>query len=142
MTCEISLVHYLGKPLFEKTVSLLAYPIEVIFSEKLQTIISKGENNSRMKDYHDLLLLIRAEHMIDINKLQEAIVRTFSNRGTSLHLITFNQFSLKSIQKLWTAHLLGLGDKATDLALPNEISSLINEVNAYLSVFDLDFLSL
>jgi hypothetical protein len=29
------------------------------FAEKLETVISKGASRSRMKDYHDLLLLTR-----------------------------------------------------------------------------------
>jgi len=43
---------YKGKPIFAGEISLLVYPVETIFAEKLETIISKGAANSRMKDYH------------------------------------------------------------------------------------------
>ena len=58
---EIKLFQYRGKPFFEDAVSLLVYPIETIFAEKLETILSKGSRNSRMKDYHDLILLMRSK---------------------------------------------------------------------------------
>lgn len=50
---KIKLFQYRGKPFFEEAISLLVYPIETIFAEKLETVISKGAGNSRMKDYHD-----------------------------------------------------------------------------------------
>jgi hypothetical protein len=41
--------------MFEGEISLVVYPPETIFAEKLETVLSKGAANSRMKDYHDLL---------------------------------------------------------------------------------------
>jgi hypothetical protein len=35
---EIKLFQYRGKPFFEDTISLLVYPIETIFAEKLETV--------------------------------------------------------------------------------------------------------
>lgn len=133
LTREITLVQYRGKPFFESAVSLLVYPVETIFSEKLETILSKGAGNSRMKDYHDLILLIRNERMLNLDKLKGAVTSTFSNRGTSLRPIEFDESSLKAIQRLWTAHLHGLGDNAQDFDLPKEIAAVIEEVNKYVS---------
>lgn len=56
---------YKGKPIFEGEISLSVYPPEAIFSEKLETIISKGSINSRMKDYHDLLVMIREPDLLN-----------------------------------------------------------------------------
>ncbi len=131
---EIPLVHYRGKPFFEGTISLLVYPVETIFSEKLETILSKGAGNSRMKDYHDLILLIRNKKVLNKDKLGGAIINTFSNRGTPFRSIEFDATSLKTIQKLWTAHLHGLGDNAQDLNLPGDISIMIEEVNNYITI--------
>ena len=39
---EIKLFEYRGKPFFEESISLLVYPIETIFAEKLETVLSKG----------------------------------------------------------------------------------------------------
>lgn len=133
LTRELSLVQYKGKPFFESAVSLLVYPVETIFSEKLETILSKGANNSRMKDYHDLILLIRHEGMLNLSKLKKAVTSTFSNRRTSFRPIAFDESALKGIQRLWTAHLHGLGDNAKDFDLPTEIAAVIEEVNKYVA---------
>lgn len=133
LTRKIPLVQYRGQPFFESAVSLLVYPVETIFSEKLETILSKGPGNSRMKDYHDLILLIRNEGMLNVDKLKGAVTSTFSNRGTPLRPIAFDESSLKAIQRLWTAHLDGLGDNAQDFALPKEITAVIEEVNKYVA---------
>jgi len=126
---EIKLFQYRGKPFFEDTVSLLVYPIETIFAEKLETVLSKGSRNSRMKDYHDLLLMMRSNRLIESKKLKETVTKTFKNRGTSLSAIQFDHAGLKSLRKLWTAHLHSLGDIATELALPKDIETVINEIN-------------
>lgn len=131
LTREIPLVKYHGNPFFESTVSLLVYPVEAIFSEKLETILSKGAGNSRMKDYHDLILIIRNEGMLNIDKLKGAVTNTFSNRGTLLRPIEFDENSLRAIQRLWTAHLHGLGDNAQIFDFPKEIAAVIEEVNKY-----------
>lgn len=126
---EIKLLQYRGKPFFEDAVSLLVYPIETIFAEKLETVLSKGSRNSRMKDYHDLILLLRSKGMIESKKLREALTKTFENRGTALSAIQFDTIGLKSLQQLWTAHLNGLGDISKELALPIDIEAVIEEIN-------------
>lgn len=128
-TLEIRLFQYRGKPFFEDAVSLLVYPVETIFAEKLETVLSKGSKNSRMKDYHDLLLLVRSQGLIRSSKLKEALIKTFENRGTALGKIHFDSAELKSLQQLWRAHLHGLGDIAKDLALPKNIEEVIDEIN-------------
>ena len=54
---SLELYHYRGKPIFEGTVSLQVYPMETIFAEKMDSVVSRADTNSRMKDYHDLVLL-------------------------------------------------------------------------------------
>jgi predicted nucleotidyltransferase component of viral defense system len=129
---ELHLFQYRGKPLFENEISLMVYPPETIFAEKLETVISKGAINSRMKDYHDLLLLSRNPTMIDFNKLQVAIKKTFDHRGTKLELINFNEQDLKPMANLWTAHLKNLGPAMQMLSLPVNIQDVIAEINKIL----------
>jgi len=129
---DFHLFEYNGKPIFENEISLLVYPPETIFAEKLETVLSKGAINSRMKDYHDLLLLTRNPALIQQNNLETAIASTFQNRGTIFELINFDENGLKALQKLWTAHLQDLGNKSKDLELPKEIQEVIQEINSYL----------
>ncbi len=133
LTWDIPLIQYRGKPFFEAAVSLLVYPIETIFSEKLETILSKGASNSRMKDYHDLILLIRGKGL-NLDKLKKTVPHTFSHRGTSFRSIEFDVASQKALQKLWGAHLQGLGENTQDLSLPKDISIVIEEINEYIEL--------
>lgn len=131
---ELKLFEYRGKPFFEKSISLLVYPIETIFAEKLETVLSKGSRNSRMKDFHDLLLLLRDTSLKNSKKLHGDVQRTFENRGTPLKPIEFDAEGLKALQQLWTAHLRGLGDIAKELDLPEKISTVIVTINANIDI--------
>lgn len=127
---EIKLFEYRGKPFFEESISLLVYPIETIFAEKLETVLSKGSRNSRMKDFHDLLLLLRDKSLQSSKTLHENVKKTFVNRGTILKPIQFDESGHKALQQLWTAHLHGLGDVAKELDLPESITVAIDAINS------------
>lgn len=125
---------YRGKPIFAGEITLLTYPVETIFAEKLETIISKGPTNSRMKDYHDVTLMIREPGLIDVQKLKATIAATFSNRGTALRIpLEFDAAGMATLQRLWGRHLNGLGEFKKKLRLPEEMADLLLEVNAWLT---------
>jgi predicted nucleotidyltransferase component of viral defense system len=124
---------YKGKPIFAGEISLLVYPPESIFSEKLESIISRGSLNSRMKDYHDILLMSREANLLDVIKLKNAIIVTFTNRETKLIFpIKFDDTGLNTLQKFWNNHLRSLGQYKNELNIPDKIDSLINEINQWL----------
>lgn len=62
---------------------LTGYPVETVIAEKLHTIVEKGVLNSRVKDFHDVWLLLRREHFND-EILEQAVSRTFAQRGMIL----------------------------------------------------------
>ncbi len=64
----------------EKSVSWKVYPPEYIFSEKLQTLVARGNANSRAKDVYDLTLLFG--RCADHAKLKKAVTTTFITRET------------------------------------------------------------
>ena len=111
------------------------YPVETIFAEKLETIISRGAANSRMKDYHDLLLLCRENNLIDKVLLKDNIDQTFQNRGVVFSIpIHFNSNELLRMQALWIGHLRVLGvSRIQSLGLPENLEALIDELNQWLS---------
>ena len=61
---------------------LRVYPRETVFAEKLEAIATLGIANSRMKDYFDLLALMREQAMAPAT-LADAIRATFQRRGTA-----------------------------------------------------------
>jgi predicted nucleotidyltransferase component of viral defense system len=63
--------------------ALRAYPRETVFAEKFEAIVVLGMANSRMKDYFDLLSLLREARM-DPAVLMQAVLATFERRGTAI----------------------------------------------------------
>lgn len=125
---------YKEMPLFGDFISLNVYPVETIFAEKLETIISRGAANSRMKDYHDLLLLCREDGLLDRARLKDTIDQTFHNRGTVFSIpVQFESDELERMQLLWAGHLRALGTPRTQLlSLPEEIDTVIKDLNQWL----------
>lgn len=71
----------------DSKISILAYTIETIISEKFETIISRNVTTTRLKDFYDLGILLRDEYK-KYNKLilVEAIKNTFKKRNTNLDI--------------------------------------------------------
>lgn len=130
-----NLFEYKGKPIFSDEISLFVYPPETIFAEKFETIISKGTANSRMKDYHDLLMMMREPDFLETEKLLSSIQATFNHRETPLLLvINFDANGMQFLQALWANHLYGLGIHRERLNLPTQINDVINEINNWLGL--------
>ena len=107
--------------------------METIFAEKLETVISKGATNSRMKDYHDLLLICRENGLLKYPKLKEDIKNTFKNRNTRIKdTIKFLSDEYLLLQQLWSSHRRGIGEMANELNLPENIEDLVIEVNNWI----------
>lgn len=107
---------------------LKAYPKETVIAEKLETIVSLGMINSRMKDYFDLYVLLR-EPASDGSVILEAIARTFARRGTmipnGLPIGLSDEFAENPLKVLqWRAFLTKNGIEAPPLA---EVVALIRE---------------
>ena len=129
---SIRLLSYKGKPMFEGEILLLVYSAEAIFSEKMVAILTKGPEITRMKDYHDVLLLLREEGLINSVQLKEVITSTFKNFATNFQAIEFEDDGIFVLQGYWNNHLSNL-KAAEDLDLPQEFSSVIMEINTYIS---------
>ncbi|KTD34452.1 hypothetical protein Lmor_1849 [Legionella moravica] len=124
---------YKGKPLFVGEITMMVYPVESIFSEKLETIISKGSNNSRMKDYHDVILMIWEPGLLNPTILRGTLHTTFTQRGTGMMLpIMFVSLGLERLQGFWSRHIRGLGAIQKQLNLPEKINDLLDEINVWL----------
>ena len=79
--------------LFSKgKIELWTYNLESILAEKLETIISRGELNTRLKDYYDIYIILKLYYN-DINKdlLSEALIKTMKYRETIFYLDKSNE---------------------------------------------------
>lgn len=73
-----------------RSIIINSYNIETILAEKIETILHRGNFNSRMKDYYDIYyFLTKLRNEIDINILKEAIDNTFKKRESFEYLIDF-----------------------------------------------------
>lgn len=129
---EILLLGNAKGPLFESSVTLKCYPLEFVFAEKLETVIYRGKENSRMKDFHDLYTLVSTEKSIDKQEAKEALSAVFKHRKTPLRLpIRFDNSVLEALQAYWGRYL----QMATvgDANLPAHVGQVIDRVNTWLN---------
>lgn len=70
---------------------LRTYPREVVLAEKLQAMVNLGRENSRMKDFYDVWLLLRTVTFDE--RLEQAIGATFARRRTPLPATLPDAFS-------------------------------------------------
>lgn len=66
-----------------------SYNLETVLAEKIETILSKLETSSRMKDYYDIYLIYKFKFdKIDKEKFKGAVEKTFKKREFDADLIT------------------------------------------------------
>jgi predicted nucleotidyltransferase component of viral defense system len=105
-----------------------AYPMESVISEKTQTVVSLGMQNSRMKDYFDIWVLSRRFSFKGAS-LVRAINATFDRRKTAIpqHIpIGLSEdFALdEDKNKQWNAFLSRIGFKRQTIVLSEVIKRL------------------
>lgn len=95
-----------------KKIPIMSYTVETIVAEKIQTIITRGLLNTRLKDFYDVYILINTK-MDDLNEknLINAIQNTFKRRETNLDLEQFNDIindliDDPNMNSLWNEYVL------------------------------------
>lgn len=86
-------IEYKYKKLFDDSyIDILSYNQETIIAEKLQAILERKTQNSRMKDYYDLYFFVNYRwDTISKEILVEAIIKTFATRNSITELKTINE---------------------------------------------------
>lgn len=92
-------VNYSYPLMFEnRSVSITAYNLETILSEKIETIISRGNLNTRMRDFYDVYILLKLqEDNINYEVLGVALSQTAEKRG-SINIINNYKQIVEDIQ--------------------------------------------
>ena len=73
--------HY--KLMFEQRyISLWAYTLETVLAEKIETVLSRGVLNTRLRDFYDLYILQNAGMEIDTKTLAVALTATCRKRSS------------------------------------------------------------
>ena len=94
----------------ERSINVWAYNLETVLAEKLETVISRGITNTRMRDYYDIHILIKLYgNTLSGKVLGEALLATAKKRETEYHLNDaqeiFDEIQNDSnMQKLWKSY--------------------------------------
>lgn len=65
----------------DKSLSILAYNLETVLSEKIETILTRGTTNTRMRDFYDIHVLYRLyNNNLDYDVLKSAFKETATHR--------------------------------------------------------------
>lgn len=133
-----SAVSYSFRLLFEeRTISILAYNLETVLAEKMETLISRGTANTRMRDFYDIYVLTNTQaHNIDNATLKEAFKNTCEKRGSisllqDVDLIVTEVSESMILTELWQGYQRKF-DYATDIIWDEVIDTvkrLIDTIN-------------
>lgn len=99
-------IEYNYNLMFEnRSIKILAYNIETILAEKMETVLSRSITNTRLRDFYDLRILYDTVD-IDYEKLKSALFATSKKRNTFNILDSVNEILLQiekdnGLQKLW-----------------------------------------
>ena len=68
----------------DRYIQVMAYNLATILAEKLETVVSRGDQNTRPRDYYDIYILrkLRADNL-DMPTLRQALDATTQKRGTT-----------------------------------------------------------
>ena len=133
-------LEYSYPSLFEdKKILIYTYNIETIISEKIETILRRGQYNSRMKDYYDIhMFLSKFKDNIDSDILKLSIKHTFNKRESFDYLKDYAQIldgivSYDRIINLWNTYA-----KKNKYANDIKFEEIINELREFISNLDIE----
>lgn len=94
----------------ERTIEVLAYNLETVLSEKIETVIRRATANTRMRDFYDIHMLLELySDSLSSEVLRKALLSTAAKRGSTSMLISARSV-LDDLQqsdimrKLWQAY--------------------------------------
>lgn len=107
-------IEYRYPLMFEQgEVRVLSYPLETVLAEKLETVVSRGVENTRGRDFCDIhVLLALKSDGIDVESLHEAVIATASRRGSLRKMagceVVLEEVKGSSIMRgVWAAYVSG-----------------------------------
>ncbi|MGD9566886.1 MAG: nucleotidyl transferase AbiEii/AbiGii toxin family protein [Sedimentibacter sp.] len=90
-------VFYSFKMIFEEgTIGIWAYNIETVLAEKVETILQRGELNTRPRDFYDIYILVNTQEFDELI-FAEALEKTTKHRKTT-HIFNDIPNRIKAIE--------------------------------------------
>lgn len=91
----------------ERKIDILAYTVETVLAEKLETMISRGTANTRLRDFYDVHALLETQQeSIQEDQMKKALLSTATYRGSAGLLeqgdtILTDLFQSPYMEQLW-----------------------------------------
>lgn len=84
-------IEYTFRLLFEdRTIKIMAYNLETVLAEKLETIVTRGIANTRPRDFYDVYVLYQLrDHECDKTVLKSALVETSTRRKSIAVMLNY-----------------------------------------------------
>ena len=128
-------IQYEYKTMFdEKSIFVLAYNLETVISEKLETILSRGDQTTRPRDYYDVYILWKLQQQnINLDHLKVALTTTANKRNSlglrkqyqnTMSVVRGSGFMLEQWQKYQHSF-----DYAKEISLKETCDSVIEVMN-------------
>ena len=125
-------IEYQFKLLLEdRSISVLAYNLETIMAEKLETVISRGDQNTRPRDYYDVYILAKLQYAnITPSALKVALAATAEKRGSTAVLKEYRSImdtvkNSDTMQKQWKNYQKDF-EYAEDISLEDTCDTVVN----------------
>jgi hypothetical protein len=114
--------------LFEASIKINAYPLELVFAEKYLTALARGEGNTRMKDFFDMNQIMQGKEKLCPKMLKKCFDITQKNSGVKLGLLPKN---LKLLEDKYKSYCLKLPSR-TVASGKKALGEIIMEANTFL----------
>lgn len=124
-----SAINYTYRLMLEdRNINILAYNVETVLAEKIETMLVRSTLNTRMRDFYDMWALSNMGAEIDDAVLAEAIVATAKTRGHEVSLADSGSVidvlaSSEPMTEHW-ARYRGKNDFARDLSWDEALDSV------------------
>lgn len=94
----------------ERKIHILAYTMETVLAEKLETMIARGTANTRLRDFYDVYALLGTQEAnLKEDQMQRALLSTANHRGSAGLLeegdvILQEVFQSNHMEQLWNRY--------------------------------------
>lgn len=90
----------------DRRISIWSYNLETVLAEKIETVLTRGTLNTRLRDFYDLYILQNSDLPLDPEILAAALTATCRHRGSSAVLRNYKKilaeiYGSPAMQKLW-----------------------------------------
>ena len=133
------IVYHFNLLLEDRSISVLAYNLETILAEKLETVISRGDQNTRPRDYYDIYILSKLQYSnINPNELRAALNTTTEKRGSkavikNYHSIMDTVRNSEIMQKQWDNYQKDF-EYATDITFEDTCDAVAKWVDNLMNI--------